>query len=244
MANAITRAAKPMEFEQYVWGDIYQGTMPQLLETGKFSPEWFPGIAGNKPTSATRKHIQFESRPVAQLRIWRKDSTRRRFSVWVEVDEQEREARRKASIIDQAKAKSMERATAWLCTMAKSREEFLALNIYSVKQQMGMQVNWMKSSAGYSLSDDSLAKLHAALDAMVQDLIGAEVSYSPDEHEAKRNKLAVDAFENQGMGRMIDQYPEFGFDREAEKAKFVAEALAIPVEGYRSAAIGEYMSLF
>lgn len=238
MANAI-RQSKPMEFEQHWWGDIYQGTMPQLLDTGKFSPEWFPGIAGNKPTSATRKHIQFESRPVAQLRIWRKDSTRQRFSVWVEVDEQEQEARRKASIIDGAKAKSMERATAWLCSMAKSREEFLALNIYSVKQQMAMQVNRMKSSAGYSLSDDSLAKLHAALDGMVQDLIAAEVSYSPDEHDVERNRVAVDAFENQGMARMIDLHPEFGLDREAEKTKFVAEALAIPVFGYRSAAIGE-----
>lgn len=242
MANA-TRPSRPMEFEAMWWGDYYNGTMPQLLDTGKFSPEWFPGIAGNKPTSATRKHIQFESRPVVQLRIWRQDSTRRRFKVWVEVEEQEQEARRKASIIDQAKAKSMERAEAWLRSMAKSREEFLALNIYSVKKQMATQVDWMKSSAGYSLSDESVAKLHTALDVMMQNLIGAEVSYSPDEHEAKRNRLAVDAFENQGMALMIGQYPEFGFDLEAEKAKFVAEALAIPVAGYHSAAIGEYLQM-
>lgn len=89
-----TRPSRPMEFEPMWWGDYYNGTMPQLLDTGKFLPEWFPGMPGNKPTSKTMKGVEFEGRAIPELRIWRKDSSRRRFTVWVSIDEHEQALRR------------------------------------------------------------------------------------------------------------------------------------------------------
>lgn len=238
-----TRPSRPMEFEPMWWGDYYNGTMPQLLDTGKFRPEWFPGMPGNKPTSKTMKGIEFEGRAIPELHIWRKDGTRRRFTVWASIDEHEQDLRRYQKGLQEAHAKSMERATAWLRSMVKSKEQFVAMNTYTLKHMIGMHIERMKSEAGYSFSDEAMANIRSAMDALAESLKTFEVDYSPDEHEADRHRLAVDAFEHQGMGRLIDQHQELGIDREAEKAKFVAEALAIPVEGYYSAAIGEYLNL-
>lgn len=236
-----TRPSRPMEYRPMWWGDYYNGTMTQLLDTGKFLPEWFPGMPGNKPTSKTMKGIEFEGRAIPELRICRKDSSRRRFTVWAAVDEHEQELRRYQEGLQEAHAKSMERATAWLRSMVKSKEQFVAMNTYMLKHLIGMHIDRMKSEAGYSFSDETMAKIRAAMDALADSLKKFEVDYSPDEHEASRLRLAVDAFENQGMGRLIDAHQGLGIDREAEKAKFVSEALAIPVEGYYSEAIKDYL---
>lgn len=240
-SNAAPKRPKAMEFEQAHWGDCYTGTMAQLLDTGKFMPEWFPGMPGNRPTSKTIEGIKFEGRTIQQLHIWRKDSTRRRFTVWARVDEREQEMRLYLRDKPAAYEKSMERVTAWLRSMVKSKAEFVAMNTYTIKNQFGWSIDRMKSNAGYSLSDDAMTKIHAAIDAMAEAMKTFEVTYSPDEHEMRRYEMAVDAFENQGLGRLIDNHPRLGIDREAEKAKFVAEALAIPVEGYYSAAIEDYL---
>lgn len=243
-ANSIAAHCKanPMDVYRGWWGDSYDGTMQQLVETGKFKPEWFPGMPGNRSTSSVLKNVEFEGRIIPELLITRKDRTRRRFHVMASVDEHEQALRRYQGEHEKAHANSLERVTAWLRSMVKSKEQFVAMNAYTLRSIVSIHVDSMKCEAGYSYPDEAMAKIRAAIDALGESLKTFEVDYSPDEHEAIRQRLAEDAFENQGLGRLIDSYPELGIDRGAEKAKFVAEALAISVEGYISAAIGEYLS--
>lgn len=240
-SNAAQRQSKSVEFEQGHLGDCYSGTMAQLVDTGKFKPEWFPGMPGNRQTSTTIEGPEFDGRTIHQLHIWRKDRSRKRFKVLAVVDEHEQNMRLFLRDKQAAHERSMERATAWLRSMVKSKAEFVATNTYTIKNQFGWMIDRMKTNAGYALSNDAIENLHATMDAMAESLKSFEVTYSPEAHESRRREIAVDAFENQGLGKLLDKYSTLGIDREAEKAKFIAEVLAIPVDGYYSAAIEEYL---
>lgn len=217
----------PLEFFRCSWGDYYAGSMQQLIGTGNFKTEWFPGMPGNRPTANILKMVEFGGRTIPELRISRRDGSRKRFVVMARIDEREKEVRAYKDGYERARASSIAWASTSLRNMAKSKDEFLGNNLFVVQQMMGICVNGMEAADGYSLNAESAEKLSRAMRAVIDALSHCGVDFSPEVHEEKRRSLAVEAFERGGLGQYIDAHPAANIDREAEKAQFIADVLVI-----------------
>lgn len=234
-------AGKPMKIESHSSSDTYFGTIEQLVGTGNFQRRWFPGQAKNKGTVSRVKNVMFGDKESPLIHISRKTTASQRYRAIVHLGLIDSMIRRFPEEKAIARAKSMKAASSWLRTMAKSGQEFVAFNLYSLKSAIGTNISWCQAKDGFAFSADSISRFESAIESLCNDVRCYPVEFSQSEHDDKRRKLAEDAFESQGMGRLLDSHSyllkDLGIDRDAEKAVFVTEALALPVAGYQSAVI-------
>lgn len=239
----VSRSAKPLDVEQYFCHDKYTGTLEQLIQTGKFKVNWFPGHGRNKATVSRRENVQINGASHPLITIRRKTSTSSRYTAICHLSSGEENLRRFPVRLARAKAASMEMASNWLRSMANSNAEFIAHNLFALKSAIGSGLAFRPSGeSGYSFTQESIAKFESSIATLVSELRGYDVAFDQAAHNAHRLSLAADAFERH-IGCLIDQYSDLtdtlGIDRENEKAKFVSEALAISLDGYCTAAINK-----
>ena len=184
----------------------YSGTKAQFVDTGKFKPEWFPGVKGNNKTLMTIERNQFLSSGfdplIAKLQITRNEESRNLFDIEMRFTDEESERR------SQIHAKELEYraykeassvAKRWIDGMPASIEGFKKHSAWLINEMI--MINFNEGSlnpGGYSFDKKTVREFNLVVEVLCNTLLNGKVNFYPFGHEQKRRDLAAEAF-NRGL---------------------------------------------
>lgn len=227
--NQNTTIKRGMAYEEGLRCDYYSGTKDELLGTGKFRPEWFPGDGANKKTCMTYDgealhRLSGVPPEIAYLQIYRKDATRKTFYVRARVSEDEQNRRRyKAdmALLAQEKEKALALARGWIDGLPDSIESFKKGGARYVEGWNRILADGLVGRrGGYSFEKTTMEKFNQAVQSLVEIIMNGEVEFSPLIHDQRRSELAREAFDRHVAGFLPVS------DRESEYQHFKCLELA------------------
>lgn len=194
-------------FSEDASGRYTTGTKAELVGTGKFKPEWFPGAKGNNKTSVTIEGTALLSSGldplIVKLRIDRSEEGGGLFDVALFFTDEEEERRSQIQAKEfegRAYKEAAELAKRWINGLPSSVEEFKKHAAWQVNNMMTINFNegTFSKRGGYSFDKKTVREFDLAVDALCNILLNGKVSYYQFGHEQKRRDLAADAF-NRGL---------------------------------------------
>lgn len=188
----------------YVDDNFLSGTKAEFLATGKFKPEWFPGVKGNHKITMDIEGDELRALwpdpLIAKLQITRdEESARGRFYAEI-VFTAEEQARR-----NEIKHKELEEsayqvasglAKSWISSMPDSVEDFKKQSAQNIGKQIEIFARFSKG--GYSFDKKTMREFDHAVMMLCDTLIEGKVNYDQYYQDKWLRDHAEDAF-NRGI---------------------------------------------
>ena len=216
-------------FSEDASGRYSTATKAELISTGKFKPEWFPGTKGNKKTSVTIEGDALRSSAldplIAKLRIERSEKGRGFFDVALLFTDEEEERRsqiHKKEIEERAYKEASDLAKRWIDGLPDSVDAFKKHSAWQINNMMTIHFNEgsLSKRGGYSFDKKVVREFDLAVDALCNILLNGKVNYYQFGHEQKRRDIAAEAF-NRGLCLNFT-----GHERDALVQRFMRELAA------------------
>lgn len=193
------------------FGDLYvddnylHGTKAEFVATGKFKPEWFPGVKGNHKITMDIEGDELRSLwpdpLIAKLQITRNEEELGRGYFDAEiVFTAEEQARRNEIKAEELKESAYQVASglakSWISSMPDSVEDFKKQSAQNIGKQIEIFARFSKG--GYSFDKKTMREFDHAVMMLCDTLIEGKVNYDQYYQDKWLRDHAEDAF-NRGI---------------------------------------------
>lgn len=210
---------------------VYSGTKDELLATGKFKPEWFPGVKSNKNNMTIEgKELRtiWTDPSIVKLEISRDEDAhgRKLFYVGVFFTEEET-ARRKQMQAQEFRELAYKEASAlakgWIDSMPDSIESFKKQRARLIGRQIEIHEEYL-SRDGYSFDKETMRNFDHAVIMLCNTLANGKVRFDQFFFDQQRRDYAAEAF-NRGLCLSLT-----GHGRDALIQRFMREFVVSKAE--------------
>lgn len=213
---------------------VYSGPKDELLATGKFKPEWFPGVKGNKNNMTIEgKELRtiWTDPSIVKLEISRDEDAhgRKLFYVGVFFTEEET-ARRKQMQAQEFRELAYKEASAlakgWVDDLPDSVESFKNKSARRLARQIEIHEEYL-SRGGYSFDKETMRNFDHAVMLLCNTLTNGKVRYDQFFQDQQRRDYAADAF-NRGICLSLTGHERDVLIQRFMREFVVSEAEAVP----------------